>query len=76
MRQICCYERAQRQQEAPGSGSAPTNAVRRTGTCFKMANGGAVRQGCSDIDALCDAQGNFEFNAKIPNGTINLSVAK
>lgn len=56
--------------------AAPTNAAKGTGSRFELANGRTVRQGGSDIDALRDAQGIFEFNAKIPNSTVNLGVTK
>ena len=56
-------------------GSAPTNAAWRTDTCFEMANGRTVRQGGSDIDALGDTQGIFQFDAKITNSAIDLRMA-
>jgi hypothetical protein len=45
-------------------GSASTNAGR----------GKDIRQGVSDIDALSDAQGIFEFNAKVAHYAIDLRV--
>lgn len=57
-------------------GSAPTNAAWGTKTRIEMANGPAVRQGSSDVDTFGDAQGVFEFNAKVANGTIDLRVTK
>lgn len=41
-----------------------------------MANGRTVRQGVSDISALSDAQGIFEFDAKITHCTVDLGVTK
>ena len=57
-------------------GSAPTNAARGTDTRFRMANGVTVRQNSSDIDTLSDAQGVFEFHAKVAHSTIDLCVTK
>lgn len=53
-------------------GSAPTSTRSR----FEMANGRTVRQGGSDIDELRNTQGIFDFNAKVPNSTVDLGVAK
>lgn len=41
-----------------------------------MANGKTVRQDRSDINALSDAQGIFEFDAKITHCTVDLRVTK
>ncbi len=57
-------------------GSAPTNAAQGTEARIEMANGRPVRQGSSDIDTFGDAQGVFEFNAKVANCTIDLHVTK
>lgn len=70
---------ASARSEAPGAsglGSAPTNAAWRTETRFEMANGRTVRQGGSDVDALGDTQGIFQFDPKIAHGAIDLRVAE
>ena len=57
-------------------GTAPTNAAEETDTRFEMANGRTARQNGSNIDARSDAQGIFEFNAKIAHGAVDLRVTK
>lgn len=57
-------------------GSAPTNAARGTGTRFKMASGRTVRQDVSDINALSDARGIFEFEAKITHCAVDIRMTK
>ena len=57
-------------------GSLPTNAAQGTKTRIEMANGSTVRQSSSDVDTFGDAQGVFEFNAKVANGTIDFRVTK
>lgn len=47
-----------------------------TGNCFGIANGRAVRQGNLYVDTLGGTQGNLQFNAKIPNSTVDLCVTK
>jgi hypothetical protein len=41
-----------------------------------MANGRTARQVALDVSSFCDAQGIFEFHAKIPNSTVNLGMTK
>ena len=55
-------------------GSEPTSAAWRTDIRFEMANGRTVRQSSSDVDALGDAEGVFEFNAKVAHCTVDLGV--
>ncbi|GAA6178556.1 hypothetical protein GCM10007927_04440 [Sulfitobacter pacificus] len=57
-------------------GSVPTNAARWTDTRFEMENGRTARQNSSDIDALSDAQGIFEFDAEVTHGAVDLGVTK
>ena len=57
-------------------GSLPTNAALGTKTRIEMANGRTVRQSSSEVDTFGDAQGLFEFNAKVANGAIDLRVTK
>ena len=47
-----------------------------TGNCFGIANGRAVRQGNLYVDTLGGTQGNLQFNAKIPNRTLDLCMTK
>ena len=41
-----------------------------------MALDGAVRQGGSNVDTLCNAESILKFNAKDPNRAINLRVTE
>ncbi len=76
LRQLFCCERTQRENRIHGLGSERTNAAQGTKTRIEMANGRTVRQSSLDVDTFGDAQGVFEFNAKIANGTIDLRVTK
>ena len=57
-------------------GSERFSAALRTESRFGMANGNAVRQGRSDIDAFGDAQSVFEFNAEVTHGAVDLGVTE
>ena len=59
-----------------GLGWTPTNAAQETKTRIEMANGRTVRQSSSDVDTFGDAQGVFEFNAKVAHCTVDLRVTK
>ncbi|PUB16156.1 hypothetical protein DFP92_1038 [Yoonia sediminilitoris] len=76
LRRLSCNVCGQQDFGTSALGSAPTNAARGTDTRFRMANGGTVRQDSSEIDTLSDAQGVFEFHAKVAYNTIDLCVTK
>jgi hypothetical protein len=54
----------------------PPNAAWRAENRFEMADGECVRQVGSDVDAFCDTQSIFQFDAQIAHCAIDFGVTK